>query len=383
MKKPRMKIAFIGGGINSAVGETHKIASQMDGRFILSAGCFSRHADINRKTAETRGVDDARVYPDWRELLRNEKDRIDAVVVLTPTDNHTDIVIESIKSGYPVICEKALTTSSREALRIKEALEKNKGYLAVTYNYTGYPMLRELKSMVGKGCLGKIHQIHMEMPQEGYAKLDKKGNPMIPQQWRLRDADLPTISLDLGVHIHNIIDFLTGADPIEVAAIHNSFGAFHQVIDNTLCIANYSGDMVCSIWYSKSAIGHRNGLRVRIYGNTGSAEWYQMEPEILLFSDNKGNRTIIDRANTAVETAAESRYNRFKAGHPAGFIEAFANYYCDIADSLENYLKGNDFRSGYVFTADSAIKGLMMLEAIAESAVSGKFVKADNSHAKN
>ncbi len=215
MNEDQFKIAFIGGGINSAVGNTHKIASQMDGRFKLVAGCFSRHDDINVKTGEAWGVDPERVYKNWLDLLLNEKERINAVVVLTPTDNHTEIVIRSIEAGYPVICEKALTTSSRDAIRIKEALEKHEGFLAVTFNYTGYPMLRELKLMLSNGRFGKLNQIHIEMPQEGFIKLDKTGNQIIPQAWRLHDGSLPTISLDLGVHMHSIIEFLTGEEPIE------------------------------------------------------------------------------------------------------------------------------------------------------------------------
>lgn len=377
MNKKKMKLAFIGGGINSAVGNTHKIASQMDGRFELTAGCFSRNEETNMKTADAWGVDPARAYKHWPEMLAEEKNRVDAVVILTPTDNHTDIVIKCIESGYPVICEKALTTSSSAAVSIQEAVKKDKGFLVVTYNYTGYPMLRELKLIVSSGRLGKINQVHVEMPQEGFLKLDKNGNPPKPQNWRLHDGDLPTISLDLGVHLHNIIEFLTGEKPVEAFAVSNSFGLFHQVIDNVIGVVNYSNNVVCNYWYSKSALGHRNGLRVRIYGENGSAEWYQMEPEIILLNDNIGNKSSIDRTSSEIQLATEPRYNRFKAGHPAGFIEAFANYYYDIADSLENYLSGNEWKSDYVFTVNSALNGLRLFEALAESSKMKHLVKMD------
>jgi len=375
MNNRKMKLAFIGGGINSAVGNTHKIASQMDGRFELTAGCFSRNEETNLKTAEAWGVNPTRVYKHWPDMLIEEKNCVDAVVILTPTDNHTDIVIKCIEAGYPVICEKALTTSSRAAASIQEAVKKDKGFLVVTYNYTGYPMLRELKLIISSGCLGKINQVHVEMPQEGFLKLDKNGNPPKPQNWRLHDGDLPTISLDLGVHLHNIIEFLTGEKPVEAFAVSNSFGLFHQVIDNVIGVINYSNNVVCNYWYSKSALGHRNGLRVRVYGENGSAEWYQMEPEILLFNDNMGNKSIIDRTSSEIQLATDPRYNRFKAGHPAGFIEAFANYYYDIADSLENYLSGKEWKSDYVFTVNSALNGLKLFEALAESSKMKHLVK--------
>lgn len=368
MSKKPLLIAFIGGGLNSAVGTTHQIASQMDARFKIVAGCFSRHDDVNRQTAHNWGIDDNRVYACWQELLQSEKNNIDAIVVLTPTPYHTDIVIETIKQGIPVICEKALTTSVSEALKIKKTVDEYKGFLSVTYNYTGYPMLRELKYMIAQGKLGKLEQIQIEMPQEGFGRLDRDGNPQAPQEWRLHDGDLPTISLDLGVHLHHIIDFLTNEKPVELVAVHNSFGSFREVIDNTICIANYTNNLVCNIWYSKAALGHRNGLRVRVYGETGSVEWYQMDPEFLYFNDNKGHKTIIDRACVDVVISAENKYNRFKSGHPSGFIEAFSNHYNDIADSLLTYKKEKAvYTTEYVFGVDKAIEGLHMLEAIARS----------------
>ncbi len=371
----RLKLAFIGGGLNSAVGTTHKIASQMDGRFELVAGCFSTHIDVNERTKKQWYAD--RMYPSGKALLEAEKNKIDAVVVLTPTPYHTEIIIEAIKLGYPVICEKALTASISDAIRIKEALKRYRGYLAVTYNYTGYPMVRELRSIIRQNKLGRVQQIHIEMPQEGFERLDRNSNPMTPQRWRLQDGEIPTISLDLDDHLHNKIYFLTGEKPIKVIAIQNSFGLFKQVIDNVICIAKYTNDMVCNIWYSKAALGYRNGLRVRVYGEKGSAEWYQMNPEMLYLHDNRGHTQIIDRGSFDVNTSSQQRYNRFKAGHPAGFIEAFANLYSDIADSIIAYKENLNYKSEYVFGVDEALGGLYMMEAIAKSAKNESWEKVE------
>lgn len=363
-----LNIGFIGGGVNSAVGSTHFIASQMDGRFKVQSGCFSRHQEINIQTAEQWGVPPSRRHLDIMEFLSEEKDRLDAIVVLTPTPTHAEFVVQALREGYPVICEKALTNSSSEAMLIEQVKGERNGYLAVTYNYTGYPMLRELRHMIQQGKLGRVEQIHIEMPQEGFARLNRDGEPMVPQQWRLRDAEVPTISLDLGVHLHHIIDFLTGEKPQELVAMQSSQGRFRQVIDNTMCIARYTNSMECSIWYSKAALGYRNGLRVRAFGENSSVEWYQMEPEFLLHNDNKGHKSILDRACVDVEVANLPRYNRFKSGHPAGFLEAFANHYWDIADSLRHYqATGIQNANEFVFSSRQALEGLAMLEAMAQS----------------
>jgi len=375
MKRIPFTIGFIGGGINSAVGNTHRIAAQMDRRFVLEAGCFSTHKTTNLKTARQWGIEKSRLYDDWRALLNLEKGRLDALCVLTPTPLHAEMVIEALRRGYAVICEKTLATSSREAAAICRAVEACGGFLAVTYNYTGYPMLRELRQMIRGGRLGRIDLIQIEMPQEGYARLNKRGKPFVPQAWRLQDKDVPVVSLDLGSHLHHMIYFLTGKRPLEVVADQASYGFFKPVIDNVSCLARYENDMRAQIWYGKMALGHRNGLRVRVCGDKGSAEWFQMVPEELIFNDIYGKRQIIDRASSCVEIADEQRYNRFKAGHPAGFIEAFANHYCDIADALDEFRKKGRYSSPWVFTAQLAEEGLRMLEAMSRSAKSHRWQK--------
>ncbi len=375
----RFKLGFIGGGINSAVGNTHFIASQMDGRFVVEAGCFSRHPQINHQTSELWHISPSKLYDNWEKLLVHEAGNLDAVVVLTPTPEHLEPVIQALKQGYPVICEKALASNSADALLIKEIQAQNQGFLTVTYNYTGYPMLRELKHLIEQGKLGSIEQLHIEMPQEGFIRLNRQGQPMLPQPWRLHDGDLPTLSLDLGVHVHNIIDFVTGEKPLEVVAMQSSRGRFRQVLDNTICIARYTNDLECSIWFSKSALGYRNGLRVRVFGELGSAEWHQMEPEVLIYQDNYGHNMVIDRASVDVSMAQLPRYNRFKAGHPAGFIEAFANLYWDIGQSLQSYQQqGQQTPMDNVFTVDDALEGLLMLEAMTNSSQNHRWQVVQN-----
>lgn len=360
----KLKLAFIGGGINSAIGDTHFIASQMDKLFSVEAGCFSRDEAINEATAKKWGIAPSNLYSNWQDLINNAKSTIDAIVVLTPTPAHLDPVLYAIENDIPVICEKALASTSLDAQKMMAALEENAGYLAVTYNYTGYPMVRELKEMIRHGRLGRIEQIHIEMPQEGFARLNREGKPMVPQQWRMRDGDIPTISLDLGVHLHHMIDFLTGEKPVSLVATQSSMGQFRQVVDNTMALVKYTNGLECNLWFSKSALGHRNGLRVRIYGDKGSAEWFQLEPELIHYCDNDGQKKQIDRACNDVFIAHQQRYNRFKSGHPSGFLEAFANLYVDVFEDLTNKLIGKPAQNDFVFHAQDAYEGLLMLEAI-------------------
>jgi len=356
----KIKIAFLGGGINSAVGKTHKIAAEMDNKYEIVAGCFSKNEDINKKTADIYGVE--KFYRNLEDLIKYEKNNIDVISILTPIPNHKEEVIYCIKNNIPVICEKALTTSYENALEIKRSLDEYNGFLAITYNYTGYPMIRELKEIIKNGALGDIIHIDIQMPQESFLKVDKNNNPLKPQEWRLKDYEIPTIYLDLGTHLHDLISFLIEKEPLEVTAINNIYGYFN-VVDDVRGVVKYYDDIIANYWFSKSALGHTNGLKVHIYGKKGSAYWCQLEPENLYLYDNKGNKKIMDRASSECIIANQERYNRFKAGHPAGFIEAFANYYYDIAEMLLSNQQDNK----YVFGIDNALEGFMLLESMNES----------------
>jgi predicted dehydrogenase len=359
-----LRVAFIGGALNSAVGYTHFNASRLDGHFRVEAGCFSRDAAQNELTARTYGVDQERTYGSWKELLERERSRLDAIIVLTPTPTHSEIVVAALDAGYPVVCEKSLGVSSDECRIMSEAARRNSGYLAVTYNYSGYPMVRELQRMVREGRLGKLQQIHIEMPQEGYLRLGAS-----PQGWRLNDHAIPTVSLDLGVHVHHLIEFLTeGNKPVRVVGDQAGYGQFPGLVDNVYCLAQYGQDLRVQAWWGKSALGQRNGLRVRVFGDKASAEWYQMEPENLRWADNDGHYFVLDRGSTEARIAREPRYNRFKAGHPSGFIEAFANLYADIAEDLRGFAGSTSGRNRYVYHAEDAVEGLDFLEKVSLSA---------------
>ena len=374
MQQEPFKIAFIGGGINSAIGEVHKAASQMDGLFKLVAGAFSTHSDINAQTAQAWGVEPERAYANYKELLQAEKGKLDAVVVLAPTDFHKDIIIDALQAGFDVISEKSLATSVAEGKAIAEAVKKSGKFFCTTYNYTGYPMVRELKQLIADGKLGKIQQVQVEMPQEGFMRLGANNEPPKPQEWRLHDTVIPKISLDLGSHLHNMIYFLTKEKPTRIIADQTTFGLFSQIVDNVGALVQYTNNIKAQMWFSKTALGNRNGLRIRVFGSKGSAEWFQLEPETLKTCDLRGNVSLKDRTGD-VKIANQQRYNRFKAGHPAGFIEAFANYYRDIADCLKQHRETGSFKSQYVCDIDISLEGLAMMEAAATSAKTDKWEK--------
>jgi predicted dehydrogenase len=367
------RLGFIGGALDSAVGYAHFSACRMDRCWSLEAGFFSPQKALNERTAETYGVARTRLHHDFHSFLNKEKKNLDAVSILSPTPLHKSMVAGCLRVGIPVICEKALAVSSRDILELESCRSKTRGFLAVIYNYSGYPMVREMRRLIRTGKLGKILHFQAEMPQEGYMRTDSQARKPKVQSWRLRDGTVPTIHLDLGVHLHQLIRYLTGMRPREVVADQGKFGWF-RVVDQVTSLTRYDQGAQGAVWFSKTALGHRNGLRLRIYGSKASAEWAQMNPEELLISHGDGRREILDRG-VGLPLASKPRYNRFKAGHPAGFVEALSNLYSDIHTTLKAYKKTGRQQSDEVFGAAMALEGMNWLEAMVRSTHSKKWEK--------
>lgn len=363
-----LSLGFIGGGINSAIGMTHKIASQMDGHFNIAAGCFSRNEAVNHQTGEAWGLNKRAIFADALSMLSQQHEHLDAVVILTPTPTHYDVIRACLEYRLPVICEKALVGNVTEAVDIQQRINHMHGKLYVTYNYTGYPMVRELRQRVLNGELGTVQQVMVEMPQEGFSRLRPDGSAAAPQAWRCNDGVIPTVSLDLGVHIHQLVEFITEKQALDVYAVNSTFAHLSAVVDTVNIVSRYQDEMVCNYWYGKAALGYRNGLRIRVFGSKGSAEWVQMDPEFLRLTDQYGVIRQLDRTAGDNTIANQDRYCRFKAGHPAGFIEAFANYYADIAAGL----KGEN--NPYALTTDTALRGLRFFEKAQQSALTSQRV---------
>lgn len=368
LNRSPLRIAFIGGGVNSAVGKVHVAASQLDGKWKLVSGCFSRSTSENEYSGNVYNISPTRVYSDWKTLLYQEQGKIDAVAVLTPTPTHLKIISHCIKYKYPIISEKALVHTYEDAVKLSNLINGNNCYLAVTYNYAGYPMIRELRDIISRNTLGNILHFEAEMPQEGYLRRNAKDEPIHPQSWRQKDGKIPTLYLDLGVHLHQLIYYLTREIPLEMVSDHHTFG--HQkVIDYVNALCRYSDNISGRISFGKASLGFRNGLGIRIYGTKASAIWVQEKPEELILSFADGKKEYIDQGSNLL-VANQPRYCRFKPGHPSGFIEAFANIYYDIATEI---ITGD--KSGEIFGTELAKDGLKMMNGISESSELKSWIK--------
>lgn len=379
MSKSPLRLAFFGGGLSSAVGYVHRTASQLDGRWVVAGGCFSRDVGRSLATAEAWGVPRGGVCTDLDDVVqRVKRGEFDAVAVLTPTPEHIFALEGLLDARVPIVCEKALTSSDSESGRVIELQRSTRTFLATTLNYTGYPMVRELRERIRRGDLGRIHRIDVRMPQETFLPPRHSGTGAV-QDWRRRDYGLPTISLDLGVHVVEMTRFLSSSPIVEVTATADSFGDL-EVTDEVQALVRFGDGAIGSLWFSKAALGNRNGLAVEIFGDEASAAWVQETPDSFVLRRRDRTVQVIDRGSPDLVEAGKPRYVRFKAGHPTGFIEAFANLYMDIADALASTSgseEGHRVRNEFVADASATHYGMMVLAAMGRSSREHRWISVD------
>jgi predicted dehydrogenase len=327
---------------------------------------------MNRKTAEFWKV--KRFYDSFEEFLENERGNIDAVSVLLPTPDHFEVVKKLLENNIPVICEKPLFSSLDDLIRLESELNVDNRFLVITYNYIAYPILYELRKMILDGVFGDIINVHLEMPQESFLRPPKSID--YPPAWRKKDGFIPGVLLDLASHLLSLSKYLVGKRIKSVYSVFKSFSPY-KVVDEVKAILNYEDETTGFLWVSKVALGNRNGLKVSIYGTKASAIWIQEDPEKLYVNYSDGRKCILDRG-TNLDVSKIRIYNRMTPGHPAGFVEAFANLYYEIANALKRYLRGEPYDvSPLIWTFEKEKESFRVLDAIVKSSRSNSKVEVE------
>lgn len=370
ISKP-IKVAMIGGGVNSAVGRVHEIAMKMDNEFDLVAGCFSRNAEFNAESGRQYNVPVHKLYPSAEALIDAVADEVDAVVIATPIKSHAQYIHLALDHNLRVISDKPLLANVQECKELLARIEPDNTQVFSIFNYTGYPAVREMKRRVESGAIGHVFKVMVEMPQDSYMRLTNQNKTKAIQAWRLEDGDISCVSLDLFVHLHSLVNFVCGNTPQAVNAWQRAItNVAPGLIDEVDAVIQYSNNLMVNAWYGKAVLGYRNGLRIRVFGSKGSLQWHQESPELIEAADEAGNRMLLDRISTDSSITAQPRYNRFKAGHPSGFIEAFANYYADIAQAMRD-----EKLNTYTLSTGVAAEGLALSQAIAQASATGRTVQ--------
>ena len=335
-RKPRrLRLGMVGGGPGAFIGAVHRIAARMDDRYELVAAALS--SDPGKGLAAAEELHIPRAYGRFEEMAAAEAarpDGIEAVAIVTPNHMHYANAKKFLEAGIPVICDKPLTTTLEDALDLAKIVERTGLIFGLTHNYTGYPMVRQAREMTLAGELGAIRVIQVEYAQDWLATpLEKTGQKQA--EWRTDPARSgPGGSLgDIGTHAFNLACFVTGLSCEEVASEVTTFVPGRRLDDNVQLLLRFSKGVKGMLWASQVAAGNENNLRLRVYGEKAGLEWQQENPNELIFAPLGQPRRTLSRGGPGTGAAA-ARAIRIPAGHPEGYLEAFAQLYKDLAEQI-------------------------------------------------
>ncbi|TGS14316.1 Gfo/Idh/MocA family oxidoreductase [Mesorhizobium sp. M2E.F.Ca.ET.209.01.1.1] len=372
----RLRAGMLGGGRGSFFASRHRTAMRLTNRFELVAGSFSSDRQTSIEAGEALGVARDRIYFSFTDMATAEAardDGIEVAIVVTPNHLHFEPCKSFLEAGIPVICEKPLVHSSEQARELQRIAAANETFFAVTYTYTGYPMVRDARARIRAGDIGQVRFMHVEYLLEWLvndpSKLGKGGT------WRGDPAKAgPTGALgDIGTHAFNILEFVSGLRCTALSAnlmqTVDSFG----LDDTDVVQLEFEGGANGVLWSSLAAPGHRNGLRFKIVGSKATLEWRQEAPETLTMS-RLGQSDLTYRRGQADITSDAKLATSLPAGSPEGYLEALAVLYSDYATALE---AGRNWREALpvpIQDVYEGLRGVLLSEISVRSSASKSWV---------
>ena len=339
----KLRMGMVGGGPGAFIGPVHRIAAEMDGKIELVAGAFSQSAERSRAAGVTYKIDPARAYADYREMIAAEvkrADGIDFVSIVTPNHMHLPVALAALEAGLPVMSDKPATMNYEEALTLEDAVKKSGLPYGLTHTYAGYGMVREARALCASGQLGKIRKVAVEYFQ-GWMTRDVENSGHKQAAWRADPAQNGRGGCigDIGTHAFHLLEYVSGIEVTGMNATLRTVVEGRRLDDDCneiVRMANGASGTVCA---SQVAAGDLNEMRLRIYGENGSLDWRHLDANRLRVKWQDGPEEIRQAATGYLSESARNTF-RIPAGHPEGYLEAFAVLYREFADGLLAWKQG-------------------------------------------
>jgi predicted dehydrogenase len=371
----RVRLGMVGGGEGAFIGGVHRIAARLDDHYDLVAGALSSEAARAQRSGAALGLDPARSYGSFQDMAAAEAKRpdgIEAVAIVTPNHMHAPVAKAFLQAGIHVICDKPLTATLEEAKALAELARKSDRVFAVTYNYTGYPMVRQSRAMVAEGTLGTIRVVQVEYPQDWLTeRIETTGHKQA--EWRTdpkRTGAGGSIG-DIGTHAFHLASFVSGLELDSVLADLTTFVPGRLVDDNANVLLRFKGGAKGMLWASQVAPGNENALRLRVYGTKGGLTWSQENPNYLRHAPFGEAPRELSRGGAGAGPAA-ARVTRVPPGHPEGYLEGFANIYSEAAAAIRAAAEKKPVPPEVVFpTVEDGLKGVSFVDAVVRSSRDG------------
>ncbi len=334
----RLRWGLIGGGEGSQIGFVHRAGAELDRQFELTAGTFDVDPERSVEFGRSLGLPADRVYRSWPQMLRAETardDRLDLVTVATPNSTHFEICRAFIEAGFHVFCEKPLTTTLDAARRIEEISREHGRLCAVNFGYTGYPLVRQMRSMVAEGVIGRVRLVKAEFAAGFLADANIDDNPRIRWRFDPEQAGESFVMADMGCHAMCLATFVTGQRVVSLSADFGYGVEGRRLEDDAAVAFRMSDGAIGRLWVSGLAIGRTHGLTLQVFGEKGGLSWEQEHPEQLRFAELGGPVRILERGMSDLSDATMDAC-RITVGHPEGMVLAFANLYRDLSQAIRS-----------------------------------------------
>ena len=380
----KIRMGMVGGGQGAFIGAVHRMAAALDGQIELVCGAFSSDPARSKASGEALFLPPDRVYGSYEAMIRRESElppdvRMDFVSIVTPNHMHYGPAKAALENGFHVVCDKPLCISMAEALELEGLVQKTGLLFALTHNYTGYPMVKQARAMIRNGDLGAIRKVVAEYPQ-GWLSTFLEGSEQKQAAWRTDPARSGAAGAmgDIGTHAENLLEYITGIEISELCADLTAFVPGRRLDDDGNVLLRFNNGAKGILFASQIAAGEENNLRIRVYGEKGGLEWAQMEPNTLI-------ARWLDKPTQHLRTGVEplapeaKAHARIPAGHPEGYLEAFANIYRNFALCLQARLAGTAPDPLYADfpTVSDGVRGMKFIEKVVESSKLEKWIKMD------
>ena len=379
----KIKMGMVGGGRGAFIGGVHRMAAFLDGDIELVCGAFSSDPERSRLSGEDFYLSPDRVYGSYAEMIEKEKElpegeRMDFVSIVTPNHVHFGPAKMALENGFHVVCDKPLSYDMNEAYELERIVKQSGQLFALTHNYTGYPMVKQARHMIKNGDLGKIRKVVVEYPQ-GWLMDFIEATDQKQAAWRTdpKRSGIAGAMGDIGTHAENLAEYITGLKITELCADISTLVDGRLLDDDGNVLLRFDNGARGILHASQISAGEENSLNIRVYGSKAGLEWHQMEPNTLEVKYQDGPKKIY-RTGVGDLCASAQAHTRIPAGHPEGYLEAFANIYRNFAKCVQARIEGievdpvyNDFP-----TVEDGVRGMNFIYKVIESGKSDqKWIK--------
>ncbi|MEB0248920.1 MULTISPECIES: Gfo/Idh/MocA family oxidoreductase [unclassified Mucilaginibacter] len=377
MSNRKLRMGMIGGGKDAFIGAIHRIAANMDGQIDLVCGALSMHADVAQESGKLLFLAPDRIYDTYDDMFKAEAqkpadERMDFVTIVTPNFAHFAPAMQALENGFNVVVEKPVTFTLEEAQQLKAKVEETGLMLLLTHTYAGYPMVKEARQLVKSGKLGKVRKIYVEYIQGWLSRLsEREGNAGAAWRTDPKKSGKSGCMGDIGTHAAHLAEYISGLKITELNASLNIVVDGRMLDDDGAVLLRFEEGATGTLIASQVAAGEENALKIRVYGEEGSLEWAQMEPNTLTVKwIDKPAETLRAGSNYADRLSTYATSNcRTPGGHPEGYLEAFGNLYRNFALALSAKIEGVEPNAEWLDfpSIDDGIRGMAFINNVVAS----------------